>query len=277
LVRFSTGVKRSLHAIKDNGNLFSFELINETLNTIQQDPKKVQMQLVAHFLFLHPNYKRLIDFLSDFAVTKFLKTFRHYDLKYELNFMALKYFNEYETQLNESSWHTSLPDELLTKISSSSCIECCEKCLTHAKSYFRQKLSGFIESYFDDLDSIQVKKTATEITIYKAIEKIKQWIASNIKEEFFFEELKSKIGKFIKLEASQQQWNNNNSSINKQSAHPSAAAFDEIKQNLQKLLSKFSTESKLTDKFNSEDMIRLISMNLKPSIIFNEIKVSYHK
>lgn len=42
------------------------------------------MKLIAQFLFLHPNYKRLIEFASETTVLNFIKYYREKIFKKEL-------------------------------------------------------------------------------------------------------------------------------------------------------------------------------------------------
>ena len=64
---------------------------------------------MAQFLFLHPNYKRLIDFLSDSVVSSFLKQYRQHELKQQNAEMVAAYLSE----LNQISTGTNSTQEAL--------------------------------------------------------------------------------------------------------------------------------------------------------------------
>jgi hypothetical protein len=43
------------------------------------------MQLLANFLFIHPNYKRLIDFLAETVMLNFVKYYKKFEIKQQIN------------------------------------------------------------------------------------------------------------------------------------------------------------------------------------------------
>lgn len=43
------------------------------------------MQLISQFLFLHPNYKRLVEFAAETTIANYIKYFRLNTLKIKLN------------------------------------------------------------------------------------------------------------------------------------------------------------------------------------------------
>ena len=61
------------------------------------------MQLMAQFLFLHPNKKRLVEFVSESVVTSFVKTFRNSDFKMQLSEMTNSYMSEQSLLANASN------------------------------------------------------------------------------------------------------------------------------------------------------------------------------
>jgi len=128
LTRFSTGVKRAVHEIKDVSHLFSFELVREEMNNFKPDNKEIQMKLMAQFLFLHPTYKRLIEFVSETVFLTFTRLFRHNELKKFLNQMVNEYFqaNPAEKENDSSQTEICLTTTSLKFSKSCSC-ECLEQ------------------------------------------------------------------------------------------------------------------------------------------------------
>ena len=70
------------------------------------DPFK--MQLMAQFLFLHPNKKRLVEFVSESVVSSFVKTFRNTDFKMQLSEMT----NSYMSEQNANGGADAVPTDL---------------------------------------------------------------------------------------------------------------------------------------------------------------------
>ena len=54
--------------------------------------KKIKMQLMGQFLFLHPTYKRLVEFVSETVFLSYIKFYRQNDFKKQLNELGINDF-----------------------------------------------------------------------------------------------------------------------------------------------------------------------------------------
>ena len=54
--------------------------------------KKLKMQLMGQFLFLHPTYKRLVEFVSETVFLSYIKFYRQNDFKKQLNELNKEYY-----------------------------------------------------------------------------------------------------------------------------------------------------------------------------------------
>ena len=62
------------------------------------------MQLMGQFLFLHPTYKRLVEFVSETVFLSYIKFYRQNDFKNQLNELNKEYYSlnlDKETDLLE--------------------------------------------------------------------------------------------------------------------------------------------------------------------------------
>jgi hypothetical protein len=90
MTKFTTGVKRYEQKIKDVSHLFAFELVNDysaqsNIDSNKLDKHQIQMQLISQFLFLHPSYKRLVEFAAETTLANYVKYYRHNFFKNQLN------------------------------------------------------------------------------------------------------------------------------------------------------------------------------------------------
>ena len=71
-----------------------------------------KMQLMAQFLFLHPNKKRLVEFVSESVVSGFVKTFRNTDFKTQLSEMTNSYMSEQRVLVSANGGADVAPTDL---------------------------------------------------------------------------------------------------------------------------------------------------------------------
>jgi hypothetical protein len=70
-----------------------------------------------------------------------------------------------------------------------------QKCTESGVNYFKSKLSLLIEKLLEKSESSNVIQVVDGIALYKASEKLKQWIDININDSYFGEEIRLHISK----------------------------------------------------------------------------------
>jgi hypothetical protein len=154
------------------------------------------MQLMNQFLFMHPSFKRTVEFVSEIVFSSYVKSFRQTELKKELNDFMECYFNQNNQdmatdEMNQreiidlSELENSIKN-LLHYFSKN----CAIRCVDSSKSFFIAKIDVLVDNLLEKSESNQMIVQTKQITLFKAIEKLKQWVSINLSEQIFFEELK---------------------------------------------------------------------------------------
>ncbi|CAF0715052.1 unnamed protein product [Brachionus calyciflorus] len=187
LTRFSTGVKKAGQKIKDVSHLFSLELIKDQPN-IKLDNKQIQLKLMTQFLSLHPAQKRLVDFISENVFISFIKYYRQNNLKNQLNELN----EEFNSIDSEKQADLVELESILQNMAKNFSKKICTECLAAGKEFLKPKIETLISNSLDKTSSNQMIKATSQITLYKSIDKLSQWININLNDKIFYDELKLK-------------------------------------------------------------------------------------
>jgi hypothetical protein len=149
------------------------------------------MQLMAQFLFLHNNFKRLVEFVSETVVSSYIKYYRQNEFKDKMNKLTETHFNEEQLEIVLEQDINEVEVNLLNLAKDTSKIFCSE-CRELGKEFFKSKIDILIENSLESSECEQVIEITKKITKYKAMEKLKQWININLNEKIFYDDLKIK-------------------------------------------------------------------------------------
>ena len=127
-------------------------------------------------------------------------------------------------------------------------------------SYFKDKIEIFIENSLEKNESAYVKRIAIQITEFKAVEKLKQWININLNESVFYEELKWK------------RFKRRNDQISSEQAKPLQQEQPKPSNNEQKGAQQPSAQQS-AQKLSEQEADIFRGLEVKPSGLFNSMKV----
>jgi hypothetical protein len=146
---------------------------------------------MTQFLFMHPSFKRIVEFISETVFSSYIKYYRHNELKKELNdFIDYYYTHNNVDDNNREIIDLSELENNIKNLLNFYSKNCATKCIESSKPYFISKIDILIDNLLEKTESVKVISTTKQITLFKSMEKLKQWIGINLNERIFFDELK---------------------------------------------------------------------------------------
>jgi hypothetical protein len=238
---------------------------------------------MSHFLFLHPNYKKLVDFISESVFINFIKYYRKNDLKKHLQEMNAAYYALNLNETNIESTESEVYFQLLTNykyiknfikkkyslknkilnLSKDFSKTITEQCLQSGKMFMKPKAKILIENSLEKSESEQVIKVTSDIALFKSIEKLKQWSSLNLNEQIMHEELRNKRFK--------KKTDQNQSAANLTETKPAAFMEDDLSSEKPIFNQNYLMPSEIFSKYKVncfEALLKrliLFDMNIKPS------------